>query len=425
MRKLILNPSAIANLRHRAPLAWLGTLTLAVGLAGCPNTNSGDSQQNAPGAEGPAGPVGATGATGAPGEACWDLNGNGVGDPGEDVNGDGKFDALDCQGSLPSGTLVLGNSPTPPSGFTFTGMTFDTGDEWNSRASSPVARAASGVCDLNGLYVVGGLDPNVSGPITDASRYDPATNTWTSMPPMPTARYLPAIGVINGKVIVAGGSDSNDPVDTVEIFDSATNLWSPGAALPVPVYAAVSAVANGKLYVIGGLDATSTVLPNVQIYNPATNSWGPGTAMPTPRAAGYGGVINGAIIVAGGTDNTVVYDKVESYNVASNTWTTLGNMPRGLALGAGAVQNNRLYVIGGIEASSSQLVLSDTTFEFDPSDSSWTSRAAPNGEPIYASAAGVAGKILMVGGVNLSTSTPTQNLEEYTPATTVFVYQKN
>ena len=32
------------------------------------------------------------------GLACWDLNGNGIGDPNEDANNDGVFDALDCQG---------------------------------------------------------------------------------------------------------------------------------------------------------------------------------------------------------------------------------------------------------------------------------------------------------------------------------------
>ncbi len=38
------------------------------------------------------------GTDGIGGLNCWDLNGNGVEDPDEDVNGDGVFDALDCQG---------------------------------------------------------------------------------------------------------------------------------------------------------------------------------------------------------------------------------------------------------------------------------------------------------------------------------------
>jgi hypothetical protein len=32
------------------------------------------------------------------GISCWDLNGNGINDPNEDVNADGTFDALDCRG---------------------------------------------------------------------------------------------------------------------------------------------------------------------------------------------------------------------------------------------------------------------------------------------------------------------------------------
>ena len=42
---------------------------------------------------------GAIGPTGSDGIACWDLNGNGIGDPSEDINGDNNIDVLDCQGT--------------------------------------------------------------------------------------------------------------------------------------------------------------------------------------------------------------------------------------------------------------------------------------------------------------------------------------
>src|SRR3990172_5117426 len=49
--------------------------------------------------QGPPGPAGLN---------CWDLNGNGVPDPGEDTNGDGVVDVWDCRGAaLPQPT------PTP------------------------------------------------------------------------------------------------------------------------------------------------------------------------------------------------------------------------------------------------------------------------------------------------------------------------
>jgi hypothetical protein len=55
--------------------------------------------QGADGAPGVAGAAGAAGTPGTDGVSCWDLNGDGVNDPAEDVNGDLVWDALDCQGA--------------------------------------------------------------------------------------------------------------------------------------------------------------------------------------------------------------------------------------------------------------------------------------------------------------------------------------
>jgi hypothetical protein len=88
---------------------------------------------------GPTGPTGigsagATGPTGPTGIHCWDTNGNGINDPAEDVNGDGSWNTLDCQGSTGAigATGATGtngtngtngaNGPTGP-----TGVTGDTG----------------------------------------------------------------------------------------------------------------------------------------------------------------------------------------------------------------------------------------------------------------------------------------------------------
>jgi len=60
------------------------------GPQGAPGED-GQSGQGAPGAPGERGPAGAAGIN------CWDLNANGVNDAAEDANGDGVFDARDCQ----------------------------------------------------------------------------------------------------------------------------------------------------------------------------------------------------------------------------------------------------------------------------------------------------------------------------------------
>jgi OmcA/MtrC family decaheme c-type cytochrome len=70
--------------------AFLVAVTLVIGLGGC---EGDDGAAGAPGANGAAG---AAGADGTDGLDCWDLNDNGVGDPDEDLNNDGLFDANDC-----------------------------------------------------------------------------------------------------------------------------------------------------------------------------------------------------------------------------------------------------------------------------------------------------------------------------------------
>jgi hypothetical protein len=70
------------------------------GPPGPPGADGAAGPPGPPGADGAAGPPGPPGADGADGISCWDLNGNGINDPGEDSNLDGYFNVLDCQGSV-------------------------------------------------------------------------------------------------------------------------------------------------------------------------------------------------------------------------------------------------------------------------------------------------------------------------------------
>jgi hypothetical protein len=62
-----------------------------------PQGEQGEQGDQGPQGEEP-GPAGPPGEQGEPGLACWDLDGDGIGDPAEDRNNDGFFNALDCQG---------------------------------------------------------------------------------------------------------------------------------------------------------------------------------------------------------------------------------------------------------------------------------------------------------------------------------------
>lgn len=83
------------------------------------------------GAAGPAGPAGPTGVAGTNGISCWDANGNGVNDPGEDVNSDGNWNSLDCAGAAgpagPAGPTGPAGAPGPTGVAGATGATGPTG----------------------------------------------------------------------------------------------------------------------------------------------------------------------------------------------------------------------------------------------------------------------------------------------------------
>jgi N-acetylneuraminic acid mutarotase len=102
----------------------------------------------------------------------------------------------------------------------------------------PTARGThiSGV--VNGvIYAIGGLSFNGGAHVlATVEAYDPVTDSWTTMAPMPTARYeFSGSGVVNGVIYALGGSlVDGAPLATVEAFDPSTNTWATKAPMLAP-----------------------------------------------------------------------------------------------------------------------------------------------------------------------------------------------
>jgi N-acetylneuraminic acid mutarotase len=98
--------------------------------------------------------------------------------------------------------------------------------------------------------------------------YDPATNSWTTKAPMPTAREFLAAGVINGKLYAVGGDELTGPfLNTVEAYDPATNTWTTEASMPTARSGFGASAVNGKLYALGGFSDNGTLNTN-EAFNP-------------------------------------------------------------------------------------------------------------------------------------------------------------
>ena len=80
------------------------------------------------------------------------------------------------------------------------------------------------------VYVYGGGN-STGGYYNDLWRWNPATQTWTQLANMPTAKQNIQGAYWNGKIYVPGGFNGAHITENA-IYDIATNTWSTGAPLP-------------------------------------------------------------------------------------------------------------------------------------------------------------------------------------------------
>lgn len=291
-------------------------------------------------------------------------------------------------------------------------------DAWSTKAQIPTPRAGAAVAAVNGqLYVATGFTGSAATNAVEA--YDPATDMWSIKAPIPTARAYAGAAGINGKLYVVGGCGSNQDcrigtTNVLEVYDPATNTWASKAPMPTARSAFAVGVIGNKLYVAGGVQACPPCVgaPALEVYDPATDTWTTKAPLPTSRNSVGATVINGQFYVVGGSASVGVTGVVEVYNPATDTWTTKAPMltPR-TALGVVAV-NGILYAISGQIATAPYIT--NIVEAYDPASNTWTSKSPIPTARYGPQPAAINGLIYVAGSGASNTSIPT--LEVYTPS---------
>ena len=101
-------------------------------------------------------------------------------------------------------------------------------------------------------------------------RYNPATNTWVSLPPAFTARVGSASAWTGSKFFVWGGYGSPGYLDTGGLYDPAQNLWAPTPVTVLQPATYARAVWTGdRVAIFGGEPGFS----GGALFDPSSNTW--------------------------------------------------------------------------------------------------------------------------------------------------------
>jgi len=122
------------------------------------------------------------------------------------------------------------------------------------------------------IYVLGGATADNTY-LDKVQKYDPATDTWTELSPMPTARTTDAV-VYNGKIYAVGGYSSDgttgEDYKFIDVYDIGTNTWL--SSIEMPVYLSAHSLALYKDFILMVSDYDDHI-GKIFGYNITNDSW--------------------------------------------------------------------------------------------------------------------------------------------------------
>jgi N-acetylneuraminic acid mutarotase len=242
-------------------------------------------------------------------------------------------------------------------------------DSWRDIAPMPRGSTHNGIAALNGtIYIAGGFAARGHAEATDrVYAYDVATDRWRELAPLSSPRGAPALIALHGKIHIIGGRNGPAPIGTHEVYDPAANRWTAVAPLPVARDHVGIAVVAGKIHVYGGrtTDDTSNVGLH-DVYDPATDKWTSAAPMPVPVSSGTFAQYRGLLIYIGGEckPDMHTFSEVQAYDPKTDRWRLLAPMPAERHANAAAAAGDRLYMFGGaIGCGANNIVADNLVFQ--------------------------------------------------------------
>ena len=203
------------------------------------------------------------------------------------------------------------------------------------RVLAPLAdgpRQEVGVATLAGeIYVIGGFDES-NAAVADVEAYNPTTNTWRRVAPLPMALHHPNVAAARGRIYVVGALTTGfAATGVVYEYDPGANAWVARASMPSGTErgAAATASIGDQIYVAGG--ARGVTVNDFSVYDSTTNTWESLPALPTAREHFFA-VTSGTRIITIGGRAGLLLAQVEIFDTATTSGPPAPRYPRRVAV---------------------------------------------------------------------------------------------
>ena len=280
---------------------------------------------------------------------------------------------------------------------------------WNGKAfaasgwrqMAPIPEGANemiGSATAGKVYIYGGLNGAEFHALGLFFSFDPASNSWTSLPSSPIHLHHAAPVAAGNKFFMFGGFDFSHlpgkpvgwlPVASASAFDTVSGKWESLPDMPTARGAAAAVIVGSQIHVIGGaaevhpeqglgLQFNSPVVQSTahEIYDLNNGTWSKAAPVPTGRNHHGAALIDGKIYVVGGRVGFFggTFSNLGSHEVfdtATGEWAMRPQLPTPRS-GIGVVAlNGRLHVLGG-EGFAAEFGGTFRTHEiFDPDQQTW------------------------------------------------------
>jgi uncharacterized GH25 family protein len=178
------------------------------------------------------------------------------------------------------------------------------GQSWETISTGPGLQGLSMVAHGGKLYRIGGFtalnkegEENNLQSQASVACFDPATNQWSELPPLPEPRSSHDAAVLGDTIYVVGGWNLGE--ENEEKRGWHTTAWSLDLSAKNPQWKALPkapferralavAAYDGKVYVIGGMEKAGAPTTKVDVFDPEKNNWSEGPALQGDGMTGFG-----------------------------------------------------------------------------------------------------------------------------------------